>query len=46
MHGFGKLTFNTENGKAIYKGEFKHNKFDGEGKIIWTNGASYEGEFV
>ena len=45
MQGFGKLTFNTTFGWASYKGEFKNNKFEGEGKLVWSNGSSFEGEF-
>ena len=30
---------------TIYKGEFKNNKFDGHGSLIWKNGAHYVGEF-
>lgn len=29
-----------------YHGEFKENTFHGQGKIIFTNGASYEGAFI
>ena len=41
LHGKGKLT--TRN--VQYSGDFKYNKMDGNGKIIFNNGHQYEGEF-
>ena len=41
-HGKGIL-YNSE-GKIIYKGDFKNDKFDGYGKYIFKNGNVYEGE--
>ena len=41
LHGKGKLT--TRN--MQYSGDFKLNKMDGNGKIIFNNGHQYEGQF-
>jgi hypothetical protein len=30
---------------SIYRGEFKHGKFDGGGVLRWANGDEYSGEF-
>lgn len=30
---------------AVYTGEFKYGKEDGEGQLIWKDGSSYQGEF-
>ena len=35
---------NYNNGD-IYEGEFKNDKKEGKGKIIYKNGEIYEGEF-
>lgn len=40
MHGKGVLTFC--NGE-LYEGEFKKDKFDGQGKYTWAFGGSYVG---
>ena len=46
MHGVGKLTFiDKYGGKAIYRGDFTANLFHGEGKLVWSNGDSYDGSF-
>ena len=31
---------------GIYTGEFKDNKFHGQGKFQWNDGEIYEGEFA
>lgn len=40
MHGFGE--FKWPNGK-IYKGFYKADVKDGQGKLIWPDGREYEG---
>ena len=36
---------NSVEGSYIYKGEFKNNKKEGYGTIIWKDGCRYQGEF-
>jgi hypothetical protein len=46
MYGQGKLIFLDQfKGKAVFKGAFKANQFHGIGKLLWSNGDSYEGFF-
>ena len=34
-----------KNNEDKYKGEFKNDKQEGKGVMIWNNGDKYEGEF-
>jgi hypothetical protein len=36
---------NDENGRKGYKGGWKNDQQDGQGKMIWTDDRIYEGEF-
>ena len=47
LNGFGTMVLNENNEKdGIYTGEFKDNKFHGQGKYQWHDGEIYEGEFA
>ena len=39
-HGHGKEAF--KNGD-VYTGNYRHNKFDGDGNYQWVNGSVYKG---
>ena len=41
----GEGTFTWANG-AVYEGEWKDNKFNGQGTLILTDGTKYKGGFV
>ena len=43
MHGEGTLQWNDKK-QYVYKGEFKNNKIDGKGILIWKDGQ-FEGEW-
>ena len=32
--------------KYTYEGNFKINEWNGQGKVKWSSGSSYEGQFV
>ena len=36
----------TFDGSYIYEGEYSKDKFNGYGRIIWTDGRYYEGQWV
>ena len=47
LNGFGTMVLNENTEKdGIYTGEFKDNKFHGQGKYQWHDGEIYEGEFA
>ena len=46
MEGKGKLIFKMKNKPAVYKGEFKNNKFHGYGTLTRDDKVTYDGEFV
>ena len=47
LNGFGTMILNKNTEKdGIYTGEFKDNKFHGQGKYQWNDGEIYEGEFA
>ena len=41
-HGFGIY----KDGNNIYEGTFENDMIHGKGKMIWADGAQYEGDFV
>ena len=46
-HGFGKMEIpevtNKGRSKTIFEGQWKFDKFEGHGKIIYANGDVYQG---
>jgi len=46
-HGKGKMIYKKDDyDRKMYEGEWKNYLYHGKGKILWTNGDTYEGEFV
>ena len=43
---FARVFINKEDGLEIYEGEMKNSNFNGQGKLISSNGQIYEGDFV
>lgn len=41
-HGYGTYYF-IDN--SVYKGEWKNDKFDGQGEEVYADGTSYVGEY-
>ena len=46
IEGSGIMTFNGQNNKESYTGEFKDGKRHGRGKLIFRNGNYYDGEMA
>ena len=46
MSGSGVYTIQTSKGMESYSGEFKENRFHGDGVYTFANGSSYRGQWV
>ena len=46
FHGRGQMSWPKEDPKAMYDGEWKFNRKEGSGSMIYQDGTQYDGEWV